>query len=102
MSSIKVKDASVSLTEQTLRELLKAVEAAKEIGREEVMVESPWSEISFLIHTEIKEHTQESEGYNRVSVKHGNKKEEPKVDKVESEPAYPEWIDIKMATRSEE
>lgn len=101
MSSIKVKDASVSLTEQTLRELLGAVDAAKEIGREEVMVESSWSEISFLIHTEIKEHTQESMGYNQISVRHGNKKEEPEI-KEGNEPAYPEWIDIKMATKSGE
>lgn len=102
MSKIEVKSAILHLTEQTLRELLKGVEAAEEIGREEVLVESPHTDISFLIHTEIKEHTQESMGYNQVSVRHGNKNKEPKVEKLESEPAYPEWIDIKMANKLEE
>jgi len=98
MSSIEIKEGVIKLTEQTVRELLRAVEDSRALGRDEVMVESPYSGISFVVHNEIKPHTQESLRYNKVSVRHGNKLDEIQVVPA-SEPAQPEWIDIKMANK---
>ena len=83
---IKISDATVEITEQTLRELLKAVEDTKkettftndpipggdmnlETYREfkkkrgEILVESRYSPIKFLISLETAKNTQESLGY---------------------------------------
>jgi len=83
---ITVKDATVKVTEQTLRELLKAVEKAKETiefttepmpdgdmevstfrseqaKRGKIMVTSQFAPISFLIDLEVTPRTQESVAY---------------------------------------
>lgn len=83
---IEINEAIIHLTEQTLRELLSAVEKAKKdmtfttelypkgdmsvetkikLDRErgKILVESPWSKEKFLISVEINPNTQESLGY---------------------------------------
>lgn len=54
---------TVKMTEQTLRELLKAIEKAKNAKGDRVLVESHYSNVKFLISIETKPKSMESLGY---------------------------------------
>lgn len=64
MAEIEIPSATIVMTEQTLRELTKALEGAKDykLGSE-IVVTSRFSKVIFRIVPEIKAHTQESLGY---------------------------------------
>lgn len=86
---IIAKSAEVRITEQTVRELMRAIEQVKEEveftrepmedcdmsekqyieekkKRGEILVRSSFSKIEFIISVEIKEKTQESLGYKLI------------------------------------
>jgi len=85
---ITVRDAEVSLTEQTIREILRAIELVKagteftneampdklaegegiieEKKRGIIRIKSPYSKISFKVRIETKPQTQESLGYKLI------------------------------------
>jgi hypothetical protein len=90
---IRIKNAEVILTEQTVRSLVKAIEKAKketefiieptsekkfecdmtpeqfdlkQKRKGTIRVKSEYSKIEYIIHLEVKPHTQESLGYKLV------------------------------------
>jgi len=63
MSKVYVSKIKVRLTEQTLREIVLAVDNVNRVKNKLVQVESEYSNISFIVDLELKPHTQESLGY---------------------------------------
>jgi len=66
MSKVYVSKIKVKLTEQTLREIVRAVDNVNRVKNESVRVESEYSNVSFVVDLELKPHTQESLGYRLV------------------------------------
>jgi len=62
-----LKGATVQITEQTVRELVQAIDQAKKLANppEVAVVASSHSSTSFEIALELTPHTQESLGYRR-------------------------------------
>lgn len=56
--------AQVLMTEQDVKELMKAIEEGKEKNLERIAVKSEYSNVRFLIAMELEPHTQESIGYH--------------------------------------
>lgn len=67
--------AEVFITEQSVRELMKAIEEAKEKNFVTIDVESVLSDIRFVINIESEPHTQESVRYYLKKGYHGPKGE---------------------------
>jgi len=66
MSKVYVSKIKVKLTEQTLREIVRAVDNVNRVKNESVRVESEYSNVSFVVDLELRPHTQESLGYRLV------------------------------------
>jgi len=64
MSKVKASKVEVSLTEQTLKEIISAVKSAKRQERASAIVESEYSRVFFNVSLEMRPHTQESLGYS--------------------------------------
>ena len=69
MSSILVEDVTVTITEVTVREIVRAIEKAKEEGASKTIVKSPWSKVKFLVAVENTPQSMESMGYQGEPVK---------------------------------
>lgn len=86
MSEVNVGKASVMITEQTIRELTRAVEEAKEQGFEEISITSEYSGVQFIVYMETRPHTQESIGYRLTKgVTQKSKEEAARIGDVEEE-----------------
>ncbi len=68
MSKASVPKMEVRITEQTLREIVKAVDDANQVKHESIRVESEYSKVAFIVDLEVKPHTQESLGYRRKEI----------------------------------
>lgn len=63
MSKVSVSKIEVRITEQTLREIVKAVDDVNRVENKLARVESEYSKVVFTVDLELKPHTQESIGY---------------------------------------
>jgi len=70
MSKVFVSKIKVRLTEQTLREIVQAVDDVNRVKHKLVQVKSEYSNVAFIVDLELKPHTQESLGYKPVGKKH--------------------------------
>jgi len=66
MSKVFVSKIKVRLTEQTLREIVQAVDDVNRVKHKLVQVKSEYSNVAFIVDLELKPHTQESLGYKPV------------------------------------
>ena len=66
MSKVYVSKIKVKLTEQTLQEIVRAVNTVNRVKHKSVRVVSEYSNVSFVVDLELKPHTQESIGYRLV------------------------------------
>ena len=73
MATVELKNTYwVTLTEQTIRELLSAIEESKhdkKVVPDQVVVGSKYSNVTFTINLEEESHQQESLGYKIISIK---------------------------------
>jgi hypothetical protein len=65
---VDTKKATIILTEQTVRELLQAIEKAKQNKVDHIKVSSEWSSFDFEINIETEPHTQESLGFRKIDI----------------------------------
>ena len=62
-----ISDLQLLITEQTVKELSKAIEKAHKANFKIMCVEALGRDVRFLVDVELKPHTQESLGYRIVS-----------------------------------